>query len=473
MCIGIDQRCIFCVKDLQWGNIGNSEGVSISTEAGLVLIAVMVIATAFFVAAEFALIASNRKKIEEEAFDGVRSSQVVLGLIKNLSYHLTGAQLGITITAVVLGFIAEPTIAKLIEQPFIDLFGSGLAQPLSLVVAISLVTFLTMVLGELVPKNIAIAKPNRMARVLAKPFKIYSFLAKPIIYISDGTANKLTRSLGVEPTEELDHTPSIEDLDLAIKVSGEEGTLAQRKVDLLSKSMKFASRQANDVMTPRVSLHSLQAESSIDDLIALSLETGHSRFPVTLGDLDNVLGVAHVKSALSVKPEQRSQIRVTEVMSDVIAVPESRNLVSVMADMRKERKPIAIVVDEHGGTEGLVSVEDILEEIVGEIEDEYDAIEQPLETTDEGIFTLAGNLRLDEVEDICGLTFEEKPYETIAGFILDQLQRVPSVGEVFRYRYWKIEVLEMDKLRIATVRLTSPPFRSIRVEENISEGDLQ
>ena len=120
-----------------------------------------------------------------------------------------------------------------------------------------------MVLGELVPKNIAIAKPNKMARVLAKPFKIYSFLAKPIIYISDGTANKLTRSLGVEPTEELDHTPSIEDLDLAIKVSGEEGTLAQRKVDLLSKSMKFASRQANDVMTPRVSLHSLQAESSI------------------------------------------------------------------------------------------------------------------------------------------------------------------------------------------------------------------
>ena len=132
---------------------------------------------------------------------------------------------------------------------------------------------------------------------------------------------------------------------------------------------------------------------------------------------------------------------------------------------------IAIVVDEHGGTEGLVSVEDILEEIVGEIEDEYDAIEQPLQTTGEGIFTLAGNLRLDEVEDICGLTFEEKPYETIAGFILDQLQRVPSVGEVFRYRYWKIEVLEMDKLRIATVRLTSPPFRSIRVEENISEGD--
>ena len=431
----------------------------------------MVSATAFFVAAEVALIASNRKEIEEEATNGVRSSQVVLGLIKNLSYYLTGAQLGITITAVVLGFIAEPTIAKVIEQPLIDLFGNGVAQSLSLIVAISLVTFLTMVLGELVPKNIAIAKPNKMARVLAKPFKIYSFLAKPVIYISDGTANKLTRSLGVEPAEELDNTPSIEDLDLAIKVSGQEGTLAQRKVDLLSKSIKFASRQANDVMTPRVSVHSLKAESSIEDLIDLSHETGHSRFPITLGDLDNVLGIAHVKSALPIDPDDRSRIRVTEVMRDVIAVPETRNLISVMADMRRERKPIAIVVDEHGGTEGLLSVEDILEEIVGEIEDEYDAIEQPQQTTSEGIFTLAGNLRLDEVEDICGLTFEEKPYETIAGFVLDQLQRVPTVGEVFRYKYWKIEVIEMDTLRIASIRLTSPPFRTIKSEKNSNEGE--
>ena len=184
-----------------------------------------------------------------------------------------------------------------------------------------------------------------------------------------------------------------------------------------------------------------------------------------------MLGIAHVKSALPIDPDDRSRIRVTEVMRDVIAVPETRNLISVMADMRRERKPIAIVVDEHGGTEGLLSVEDILEEIVGEIEDEYDAIEQPQQTTSEGIFTLAGNLRLDEVEDICGLTFEEKPYETIAGFVLDQLQRVPTVGEVFRYKYWKIEVIEMDTLRIASIRLTSPPFRTIKSEKNSNEGE--
>lgn len=434
----------------------------------------MVVATAFFVAAEFSLVASNRKKIEEQASEGAGSAQVVLGLIKNLSYHLTGAQLGITVTAVVLGFIAEPTMAELIKRPLVDFFGNGVGQSLTLITAISLVTFLTMVIGELIPKNIAIAKPTTMARLLARPFKFYSFLAKPLIYISDATANKLTRSLGVEPTEELDHTPSIEDLDLAIKVSAEEGTLGERKVDLLSKSMKFALKQANDVMTPRVALHSLKSESTIEDLIALSLETGHSRFPITLRDLDNVLGIAHVKSALSIAPEERSHVKVTEVMTDVIAVPETRDLISVMADMRKLRRPVAIVVDEHGGTEGLVTVEDLLEEIVGEIEDEYDETEQPQQTNNKGIFTLAGSLRLDEIEEICGLKFEDKPYETIAGFILDKLQRIPSVGEVFRYKHWKIEVLEMEKFRIASIRLSSPPFRSLdHRQESDAQGGLQ
>ncbi|MBT94636.1 MAG: hypothetical protein CL431_01540 [Acidimicrobiaceae bacterium] len=449
------------VNNLERANMELSKGVPINTEAGLALIAAMVLATAFFVAAEFSLVASNRKKIEEEASGGSRSAQTVLGLIKNLSYHLTGAQLGITVTAVVLGFIAEPTMAELIEQPLVDSFGNRVGQSLSLIIAISLVTFLTMVIGELIPKNIAIAKPTAMARLLAKPFKVYSFLAKPLIYVSDATANKLTRSFGVEPTEELDHTPSIEDLDLAIRVSAEEGTLGQRKVDLLSKSMKFALKQANDVMTPRVALHSLKAESTIEDLISLSLETGHSRFPITLGDLDNVLGIAHVKSALSIAPEKRPTVKVTSVMTDVIAVPETRDLISVMSDMRKLRRPVAIVVDEHGGTEGLVTVEDLLEEIVGEIEDEYDETERPQQTNNKGVFVLTGTLRLDEVEEICGLKFGEKPYETIAGFILDKLQRIPSVGEVFRYKHWKIEVLEMEKFRIASIRLSSPPFHSL------------
>jgi len=350
----------------------------------------------------------------------------------------------------------------MIHAPISNLIGEGASQSISLVIAITLVTFLTMILGELIPKNVVIAKPNASARILAKPFQIYSFLVKPLIYISDVTANNLTRAFGVEPAEELIHVPSIEDLDLVIKASAEEGIIAQRKMDLLTRSIKFSEKDASDVMTPRVSVHSLKAESTIEDLISLSLETGHSRFPVISSDLDNVMGIAHVKAALTVSSTERSSIPVSQVMSEVLAVPETRDLISIMADMRQKRIPIVIVVDEHGGTEGLVSVEDLLEEIVGEIEDEYDSAKRTQSSDAEGIYTLEGSLHLHEVEEICGLAIPKKTYETIGGFALDKLQRIPTEGEVFRYREWKIEVMEMDRLRIAKVRLTAPPFHSLR-----------
>ncbi|MBB33463.1 MAG: hypothetical protein CL455_07400 [Acidimicrobiaceae bacterium] len=389
--------------------------------------------------------------------------------MRNLSYHLTGAQLGITVTAVILGFIAEPTIAEMIHTPISRVVGESASKSVSLVLAIIFVTFLTMVLGELIPKNVAIAKPNSSARILGKPFEIYSFLARPLIYVSDVSANNLTRAFGVEPTEELTHVPNIEDLDIAIKASVQGGTIAQRKMDLLTRSIKFSEKDASDVMTPRVSVHSLNVESTIEDLISLSLETGHSRFPVISNDLDNVMGIAHVKSALTVNPTKRSAIPVSQIMSEVLAVPETRDLVSIMTDMRQKRIPMVIVVDEHGGTEGLVSVEDLLEEIVGEIEDEYD-FAQKIESSDaEGVYTIEGSLHLHEVEEICGLTIPKKPYETIGGFALDKLQRIPTEGEVFRYRKWKIEVLEMDRLRVAKIRLTAPPLHALRFHQTSSQ----
>ena len=389
--------------------------------------------------------------------------------MRNLSYHLTGAQLGITVTAVILGFIAEPTIAEMIHTPISRVVGESASKSVSLVLAIIFVTFLTMVLGELIPKNVAIAKPNSSARILGKPFEIYSFLARPLIYVSDVSANNLTRAFGVEPTEELTHVPNIEDLDIAIKASVQGGTIAQRKMDLLTRSIKFSEKDASDVMTPRVSVHSLNVESTIEDLISLSLETGHSRFPVISNDLDNVMGIAHVKSALTVNPTKRSAIPVSQIMSEVLAVPETRDLVSIMTDMRQKRIPMVIVVDEHGGTEGLVSVEDLLEEIVGEIEDEYDSAQKIESSEAEGVYTIEGSLHLHEVEEICGLTIPKKPYETIGGFALDKLQRIPTEGEVFRYRKWKIEVLEMDRLRVAKIRLTAPPLHALRFHQTSSQ----
>ena len=398
----------------------------------------------------------DRARVESEAREGNRHSKALLKILKELSYQLAGAQLGITITAVLIGFIAKPTVASMLEDPVRSIVGERAKESVSLVLAIVLATFAAMILGELVPKNIAIAKTNMTAKALAKPFRVYSFAAKPIIALSDATSNWLTRRLGVEPAQELERVPNLEDLSSLIQTSGEEGTLGFNEVDLLTKSLRFARKSANEVMVPRPAIHSLPQGSTITDLVELSASTGLSRFPVVDNDLDSVVGIAHVKSALLIDPKLRSNQLVETVMGGILAIPETRDLLSVMTDMRRQRIPLAVVVDEHGGTEGIVSIEDLLEEIVGEIEDEYDAaVENGLEERS-GVFTISGNLHPHEVADMCGFEIQDGQYETIAGFALEKLQRIPSPGEMFRYERWKIEILEMDNLRIARLRLTEP-----------------
>ena len=398
----------------------------------------------------------DRARVESAAREGNRHSRALLKILKELSYQLAGAQLGITITAVLIGFIAKPTVASMLEDPVRSIVGERAKESVSLALAIVLATFAAMILGELVPKNIAIAKTNMTAKALAKPFRMYSFAAKPIIALSDATSNWLTRRLGVEPAQELERVPNLEDLSSLIQTSGEEGTLGFNEVDLLTKSLRFARKSANEVMVPRPAIHSLPQGSTITDLVELSASTGLSRFPVVDNDLDSVVGIAHVKSALLIDPKLRSNQLVETVMGGILAIPETRDLLSVMTDMRRQRIPLAVVVDEHGGTEGIVSIEDLLEEIVGEIEDEYDAaVENGLEERS-GVFTISGNLHPHEVADMCGFEIQDGQFETIAGFALEKLQRIPSPGEMFRYERWKIEILEMDNLRIARLRLTEP-----------------
>ena len=429
----------------------------------------MVAATAFFVAAEFAFVAVDRTKIEQEAAEGSRVSAGVLRLLQRLSFQLSGAQLGITIAAVVLGFISEPVAAALLEPLVESIVGEGNAGGLSVVVAIILATVFTMVIGELVPKNIAIARPERTAKLLATPFRFYSWLASPFIRVSDGAADWLTRRLGVEPAHELRQLPDLEDLDYLVRSSGEEGTLEGEAVTLLTRSLRFAEKAADDVMVPRIDVHALDAESSVADLVALSAETGKSRFPLIRGDLDTVVGVVHVKAALAIPPDDRDDTPVMSVSRDVLAVPESRDLVSLMQDMRQDRLPLAVVVDEHGGTAGIVSLEDLLEEIVGEIDDEYDDATELTVIEDDGVYVLSGGMHHDEVREACGFEYPEGNYETLAGFVLDRLQRIPSPGEMLRHDGWRLEVVEMDRRRIATLRLHEP-WESVQARLRAERG---
>ena len=394
---------------------------------------------------------------------------MVLRLLRQLSFQLSGAQLGITIAAVVLGFIAEPVAASLLEPLLESTIGEGAAGGVSIVLALVLATVFTMVVGELVPKNIAIARPERTAKLLARPFWLYSIITKPFIRVSDGSADWLTRRLGVEPAHELRQLPDLEDLEFLVRSSAEEGTLEAEAVTLLTRSLRFADKSADDVMVPRIDVFSLDAEASVADLVRLSAETGKSRFPLTRGDLDTVVGVVHVKAALAISPDDRERTPVMDVKRNVLAVPESRDLVSLMVEMREGRLPLAVVVDEHGGTAGIVSLEDLIEEIVGEIDDEYDDATELTVVEDDGVYVLSGGLHHDEVRDACGFEFPEGHYETLAGFVLDRLQRIPSAGEILRHDGWRIEVVEMDRRRIATVRLHEP-WASVQARLRAARG---
>jgi len=418
----------------------------IDVALGLLAVSLLIAANGVFVAAEFALVAVDRSGIDRRAEAGDRRARLVRSLLRRLSFHLSGAQLGITVTSLVIGFIARPTVAELMHPPL----GAGVA----LLVALLAVTAVQMVVGELIPKGVAIAHPDTTSRGLAPFLRWYGALFGPVIRVLNGAANWTVRRLGLEPAEELSQVRSLPELELVIAASAEEGTLAGSASTLLTRSIRFGRKTAADALIPRVSVHAVSCEATAAELVSLAASTGHSRFPVYGADLDDIRGVVLVKRVHRVPPEQRDQVTVAELMDDVLAVPETRELEDLLFDMQERRQHLVVVVDEYGGTAGIVTLEDLVEEIVGEIDDEYDT-RTPLLTAPgpAGTWVLPGTLHPDEVTDICGFELPEGPYETLAGFVLDRLGRIPEVGDGFTHGEWTIEVARMDRRRIAEVVL--------------------
>ena len=414
-------------------------------------------ATAVFVAGEFALVAVDRTRIARAADEGDKRAGRVRGLLARLSFHLSGAQLGITITSLVLGFLAEPILAGLIA-PLLEPLAGDAAHSTSVVVALILATFGLMVVGELVPKNVAIAKPDGTARLLAPILAVYGTVFGPVITLLDRAANATMRRLGIEPREELSTVRSLPELSLLIAESAEQGTIAAAASTLFSRSVRFTGKTAADVLVPRVDLDSIGRDDTVADLVALARTTGHSRFPVRGADLDDIVGVVHVKAAHSVAAAARAATPVHELMHDVVAVPETRRLEGLLLTMREAREHLAVVVDEHGGTAGIVTLEDLLEEIVGEIDDEYD-VRTPgvARRSADGGWVLSGLVHPDEVTEVCGLVLPDGEYETLAGFVLDRLGHIPEVGERCAVDGWIATVSEMDRHRIASVTLRIDP----------------
>ena len=353
-----------------------------------------------------------------------------------------------------IGFIAEPTIAHALSPVLGEVVGEQRADAVSITVALVVATVVSMVVGELVPKSIAIARPRPTAYALAGPMVLVTRVLGPVISLLNDAANWTVRRFGIEPQEELTSVRSLQELELLIRSSGEEGTLEPEALTLLTRSLRFGEKDAADALVPRPSVTSVPIDETVAGLASKAVTTGHSRFPVVGADLDDVRGVVHVKDVYRVPFAERASTSVEEIMAPAFVVPETRDLADLLVDLRRMGTHLAVVVDEHGGTAGIITLEDVLEEIVGEIDDEHDRPVHRLTVLERsGEWLLDGSLHPDEVFDACGLRMPDGDYETLAGFVLDELGRIPEVGEGFEHEGWRIEVASRDRLRVASVRL--------------------
>ncbi len=422
---------------------------------GIPIIVLLVAASGFFVAVEFSLVAADRSKLDALAADGRWSARAAMSARRRLSFHLSGAQLGITVTSLILGFITESTVGGLLDAVFGSMpLLSGLAG--SVIVALAVASVFQMLVGELIPKTIAVAKPEPTALALAPIALVVHGALSPLIRMLDGVANWTVRRIGLEPQEELEDLRSLEELEYIIQSSGESGALSPAAQDLLTRTIRFGDKTAADALTPRVHVSALRADATVDDLIGQARESKFSRFPVFEQDLDHVRGVVDIASIFDLSLDERATRTVGQLMREPLIVPETKDLVDLVGDFRSSEAQMAVVIDEHGGTAGILTLEDLLEEIVGEVDDEYDEATSLTVGVGPGVYLLAGTLHPDEVEDACGLAIPDGEYETIAGFVLAILGRIPNQGDGLTFEGWRIEVAEMDGLRIASLRAVEP-----------------
>ncbi|GAB6901518.1 hemolysin family protein [Kineosporia succinea] len=437
----------------------------------------LTLGTAIFVAAEFSLVALDRSTVERAIESGDKRAPGVLAAIRTLSTQLSGAQVGITITTLVVGYLVRPSLASLLEGPAeaVGLTGAAVGS-VSVAVALIVATGFSMVVGELIPKNLAISVPLPTARVVAGPQRAFSTVMKPLITVLNGSANRLLRAVGVEPQEELSAGRSPEELAALVRHSAAAGTLDQQTATLLTRSLGFAGRSAADVMTPRVRMLVLQRDDTASAVITLARRTGHSRFPVVEGDLDDVVGVVHLKSAVAVPMERRDEVPVAAIMSEALRVPETMRLDPLLVELRALGLQLAVVVDEYGGTAGVVTLEDVVEELVGDVSDEHDRSRPGIVRRRDGAWLVPGLMRPDEVRERTGVDVPDgHAYETLGGFVMAGLGRIPAVGDEVVLEGARVRVERMDGRRVDRVRLVlegATPVRGteVRTIKDITEA---
>jgi CBS domain containing-hemolysin-like protein len=424
--------------------------------AGLLLI----LGTGFFVAVEFSLVALDQSTVQRAVDDGDHAAAPLLRCLKSLSTQLSSCQLGITLTTLLTGFLIEPSLGSLLAVP---LAGVGIPKaavsPIALATAMVVATLLSMLIGELVPKNMAIAKSFEIGKAVARPQLVFTAVFKPAIVVLNGFSNKVLNLFGMEAKEEISGARSPAELASLVRRSAAMGTLDAGTARFVARTLSFGERTAADVMTPRMRVETIESEQSVADIIEAARRTGYSRFPVIGDSPDNILGVVHLKKAVSIPFRKRADIQAGAIMTDVLRVPETVHLDALILELREGNLQMAVVQDEYGGTAGVTTLEDLVEEIVGEVSDEHDRRKPGILQSADGNWYFPGLMRPDEVSERIGqLTVpDESGYETVGGFMMAELGRLAVVGDAVPVEGGTLVVDRLERHRIDRIRFIPAP----------------
>jgi CBS domain containing-hemolysin-like protein len=425
---------------------------------GLVAVVFLVLLNGFFVAAEFSLVTVRQTRITELVEQGNATAETVQKALENPDRVIAATQLGITLASLGLGWIGEPALSHFIE-PIVELFPiefhPGLSRSLSAGLAFSIITFLHVVVGELAPKSIALQNPEGTSMVVARPTLWSERIFKPFIWALNGAGNALLRLVGVQPASGHELVHSVEELKMVITASTEGGVVAQQESELLHAIFEFGDLLVRQVMIPRTEIIAVEADLPLQQIISLITKSTYTKFPVYNDDLDNILGIVHLKDLLLRMQEpgwQNSTAR--SLVREPLYVPETLPVSGLLRQLRDDRQHIAIVLDEYGGTGGLVTLEDLAEEILGEVSDPFDRFSPEIETLPDGSIMVDGLTLIEDVNNYLDLDLNEPAYDTIAGFALGKLGRIPKVNDCVEYKNVRIQVEEMDGMRIDRLKLT-------------------
>lgn len=431
----------------------------------MLLVLSLVLLNGFFVAAEFALVKVRQTRLTQLSGEGNARAKYALKITKQLDAYLSATQLGITLASLGLGWMGEPAVDRLIVEPILRRIGLGDAvysHTISFVLTFAIITFLHIVLGELAPKSLAIQKAERVSLWLSAPLMLFYKMFLPAIWLLNAAANRLLRLLGIEPAKEHEAAHTEEEIRILMNQSAKSGHIDQDEMRLFDNIFEYSDRLAREVMVPRLDMDCLYTDQSFAENLQLIYQTKHTRYPVAEGDKDRIVGFVHIADILTEKCEEERDLR--QYVRPVPAVPESMEISRVMRLMQKKRSLLAIVVDEYGGTAGLVTAEDILEEIVGEIQDEFDENERPGVEVNGRVTSVDGRLLLEEIHELFNVEIEDDEVDSIGGWLFKNLEGNPQKGMKVEAGSYTFEVAETDRLRIVRVNvyrtdpaLSSPP----------------